>query len=373
MPHHYSCCVPGCKNNFRNAPTLQYYRIPKDPDTRKTYNVLLRNKTLKLDSESTRVCSVHYEGGQKLSRTHLPSIFPWTKEKAKRQEPNRPSYEETLEIVNECKKRRLSSRKSLQPTENTDQNNDVGCYHGETSGETHENTEQSLPVSQDKDCQTIITGMMLKCVEKDLVQLREIKTELTKLREENQKLKIENETLRSEINNVKLKLENSKFDIEKYQNRDEDIAFYTGFPDYQAMQLCYKVIEKSARNISYEHEKVYVDSESPRQLGRPRVLTKFQEFTMTMMRLRLGLFERDLAHRFNVSMQTVSRTTRAWIRFLRLEFEPLITIPPREVIQLYMPEVFKNLLPKLTIIVDCTEIEMEKPSSLDSQSACYSS
>ena len=59
---------------------------------------------------------------------------------------------------------------------------------------------------------------------------------------------------------------------------------------------------------------------SHRQLGRPRVLTKFQEFTLVMMRLRLGLLERDIAHRFKVSPMTVSRITRSWIRFLRYEF-----------------------------------------------------
>ena len=53
--------------------------------------------------------------------------------------------------------------------------------------------------------------------------------------------------------------------------------------------------------------------------------------------------------------------------------EPLITIPPREVLQCYRPDSFKKLLPNVTVIVDCTEFEMERPSALDSQSACYSS
>ena len=32
----------------------------------------------------------------------------------------------------------------------------------------------------------------------------------------------------------------------------------------------------------------------------------FEEFILTLMRLRLGLFQKDLAHRFNVSETTVS-------------------------------------------------------------------
>ena len=70
---------------------------------------------------------------------------------------------------------------------------------------------------------------------------------------------------------------------------------------------------------------------------------------------------------------TVSRITRSWIRFLIYEFEPLIRIPPRKIIQFHMPDVFKKLYPKVAVIVDCTEFEMEKPSSLNLQSACYSS
>lgn len=138
------------------------------------------------------------------------------------------------------------------------------------------------------------------------------------------------------------------------------------------MLLCYKIVEDSSKNMSYDHERVYVDMEH-KQPGRPRVLSSFQEFTLVMMRLRLGLFERDLSHRFNVSVTTVSRVTRTWVRFLRCEFEPLINIPPNDVIKLHMPGVFKKVYPRLTVIVDCTEIEMEKPSSLDAQSACYSS
>ena len=39
---------------------------------------LLRNDSLKLESESTRLCSAHWTGGKKLSKNHLPSVFPWT-------------------------------------------------------------------------------------------------------------------------------------------------------------------------------------------------------------------------------------------------------------------------------------------------------
>ena len=56
------------------------------------------------------------------------------------------------------------------------------------------------------------------------------------------------------------------------------------------------------KNYSYAKKNT-----SPEQkLGRPRSMSIFEEFILTLMRLRLGLFQKDLAHRFNVSETTVS-------------------------------------------------------------------
>ena len=95
-----NCCVPLCINNFRNSPNLSFYRIPKDSKLQKKYVVVMRNKNLKLKLGNTRICSAHFEGGEKLSRNHLPSIFPWNKEHSKRRTLSRVSQED---LVNRAK------------------------------------------------------------------------------------------------------------------------------------------------------------------------------------------------------------------------------------------------------------------------------
>ena len=79
MPKSVNCCVPGCTNNFRNNPGIKYYRIPKDEKVRRRYEILIRNATLKVKLDNTRICEQHLEGGIKKSRYDLPSIFPWSK------------------------------------------------------------------------------------------------------------------------------------------------------------------------------------------------------------------------------------------------------------------------------------------------------
>ena len=95
-----------------------------------------------------------------------------------------------------------------------------------------------------------------------------------------------------------------------------------------------------------------------------------QEFTMVLLRLRLGLLERDLAHRFKVSVSTVSVILSSWIRFMRAELEPLcIHWPTKQQIKSFMPKQFQKLRPELVSIIDCTEIRMDSPSSLDNKAA----
>ena len=84
MPGHATCCVPLCPNNFKNSHGLAFYRIPKARRIREEYVRLLRNNNLNLNSDSTRICSSHWGGGEKRSGTHLPSIFHWSEKKHER-------------------------------------------------------------------------------------------------------------------------------------------------------------------------------------------------------------------------------------------------------------------------------------------------
>ena len=294
MPHHYNCCVPGCQNNFRNAPTLHYYRIPKDKDLRKTYKVILKNETLKVESENTRVCCEHFEGGEKC-RSHLPSVFPWTKDKKQRRELKRHAVETFREPKS---KRKEEECYSTAPA----------CLDKDADGLvtdvplTPEVTNIDQKAQYDtQGCQTDLTRQWIDNLMK----------ELENLRKENKELKEKGEQSIREIKHLDTQMsmnikKTAVFNIEKYKDNPDDIAFYTGFPDYEAFMLCYNIVKEAAKNISYNHERIYCDLEKKNQPGRPRSLTTFQEFTLVMIRLRLGLFERDLAHRFNVSIMTIS-------------------------------------------------------------------
>ena len=322
---------------------MTFYRIPKKESVRREYIRLLRNDNLKLESDSTRVCSAHWTGGKKLSREHLPSIFPWSKKKTERRVLSRT--ESTTNVGGKKRKADVSTTEIDQ---------------GPLFDIDHEETIQASFC--DAATQTEITVEILDQIESELKEIIEKKDKVARERAE----------LSSATKRLQHLVKNPKFDISKFKGNDEDVEFYTGLPHWDALMLLYDMVNQKAQNLNYgSYEKKGIGSEQ--KLGRPRALTLFEEFVLTLMRLRLGLLQKDLAHRFNVSETTVSVVFNTWVRFMRIELEPLICLPRRELLHEHMPKIFKELYPRTVLIIDAVEIRAESPSSLDMQSVCYSS
>ena len=97
------------------------------------------------------------------------------------------------------------------------------------------------------------------------------------------------------------------------------------------------------------------------------MLNPFNEFFLTVVRLRLGLMEADLADRFGVSQSLVSII---WLGLLYRHLSSLSFWPSRETVQKYMPLVFSGS--NTRVIIDATELFIQKPSDLSLQSVTWS-
>ena len=75
-----NCCVHLGKNNFRNSPGLAFCRIPKARRIQRECTFVSERYNLIVNSDSTRICSAHWDGGDK-QRT-ISSIFRWSKKKS---------------------------------------------------------------------------------------------------------------------------------------------------------------------------------------------------------------------------------------------------------------------------------------------------
>ena len=65
------------------------------------YEKLIRNKTLRLNAPNTRICGANFPSGERMSRSQLPSMFPWTstpKERRAIQKHELPVKEKVIDI-----------------------------------------------------------------------------------------------------------------------------------------------------------------------------------------------------------------------------------------------------------------------------------
>ena len=132
----------------------------------------------------------------------------------------------------------------------------------------------------------------------------------------------------------------------------------------KALKLHYFRGEKSSATKNYQH------NQNHRKGGKKMVLDIEDLLLLTLMRLRVGMPQFDLAFRFQVLQSLISRILATWIPFLAKELESLIYWPSCEDIKRY-PKCFKKY-DNVVGINDCTEGVIEKPSIAKAQSQTYS-
>lgn len=151
------------------------------------------------------------------------------------------------------------------------------------------------------------------------------------------------------------KLKNAPFCIDRFKGSSEQMMFYTGLPDYDTFVAVAELADPGSNSQ-----------------GRKRKLDRENELFLVLVRLRLGLFEQDLADRFAISQPTVSRICCEWVNLIYAKVIKMHIWPSREAVNDTMPASFTEKCKKTRVILDATEIRCAVPSSLALQSSTYS-
>ena len=110
-------------------------------------------------------------------------------------------------------------------------------------------------------------------------------------------------------------------------------------------------------------ESGYSESRLLTKKGRATSLRPLDEFLIVMCRLRQGFPEDHLAQLFNVSASTVSRIFITWVNFMFFKFGEIKIWSSRKLIDT-MPKSFKGTYKSTRVIINCTEVRCQMPSSL---------
>lgn len=169
------------------------------------------------------------------------------------------------------------------------------------------------------------------------------------------KLKISLEAADKTIHNSNEKITEMKHQIQLLMNvdfsylkeSDSLTKYLTGISSYTVLIKIFNLVENDL-------------IESPKNF-----LTKIQMFMLTLKRLRLNHQLHTLAIEYQISQKCLSKYYHSTLYTLYMRLKNLIYWPERNILKTHMPESFKKIYQdRVTVIIDCFEIKMERPANM---------
>ena len=214
------------------------------------------------------------------------------------------------------------------------------------SASTSHVTSNVPPEGQENEDCTATCRQQIASLECTIKQLQSEKNEvemnlfeqLTVVHEENQRLQ------------EKLRL--TKFCVEVIQNNDTKTCFYTGLPCFDLFKTLFEML------------KGYTQTQ-PDSKG-------LDQFFAVLVKLRLNVPIQFLADRLDCSKAQFSGFFHMWLDAMYHNLKQLIVWPEAQTLQENLPTSFKKHYSKVRCIIDCFEVFIEKPLSLDTRAATFS-
>lgn len=337
----------------------------------------------------TKVCSRHFadsdfypnyaSGKKSLKQDAVPSIFnfPSKRATAKRKPPKERGATSAACKVQaaETVATSLPIRPRDETNEDAHQTLEMGSAEELQSPACSQNHQQVEAEADGGPLRKLsreleATKEKLAYRELELEKARQLIEELKHAKQELFRVNRELDLAKEEIKKLQRKV-GVHFSVERFKHSCEDMRFYTGLPSYAVFQSVLKFMNPGHNGENVKALPTVLRADAS-YAGRPRSLTVENEFFLFLVRLRLGLFEKDLADRFCISIATVSRICITWTSYAFLRLTQLPIWMSKEQVQEEMPPAFKQKYPSTRIILDATEIKCQAASSLALQSATFS-
>ena len=174
-------------------------------------------------------------------------------------------------------------------------------------------------------------------------------------------------------------MERPEFSVETILEANDKLTrFYTGMPTYDSFLALVEYLEPKALQLrAWRGTETNTNSniEGTQQRGVSSrcftYLSVANQLFAVLIRLRRGLESLDVCTRFKISETTYSRMFSTWVLFLSKELKALFPFPSRQQVIQWMPKCFSKVN-NTRIVIDCYEIECQRPSGLMNSSVTYS-
>jgi hypothetical protein len=156
---------------------------------------------------------------------------------------------------------------------------------------------------------------------------------------------------------------------------DSNVSFFTGLPNKSVFDRLHSLIvpfvKRRWTGVTRICKFVRNLKKPASRFGPQRKLTSRGEFLLMLMKLRLGLLNKDLANRFSISESLSSRIFLTWLRASGKVLGSMVNVLDQDTLIATKPVRYRNL-PDLHSIIDCTEVFIETPKDLHLQASTWS-
>lgn len=142
----------------------------------------------------------------------------------------------------------------------------------------------------------------------------------------------------------------------KVKNDDNQTHLFTGLPSYDVFALLLSHLSP----LTAEEK----------SLGSG--LTLADELLVTLMKISQAFTNQVIGSIFEVHETKVSRIFHRWVDVMFQGLQPLVVWPDKEMIVTHLPSCFKPHYSKAVCIIDCTEVFIQRPTSLTARAQTFS-
>ncbi|XP_063444514.1 uncharacterized protein LOC134725000 [Mytilus trossulus] len=397
----FHCIAEGCSNDSRkkhnavkypdmilNGCIVDFHVLPsviKNPKLRKLWLSQIRREGFNPDPNCHwhALCSRHFIEGRPTKENAVPTLFAYNNYKTGTPRDTKNSTLRPIEQVILTTQPANIVTVSQLPKVPRQKNNipDIPVIsYIEKPSLDHTyctSTEVSEDVSIEEKCAILIensNALEQKCqrYETDNNQLQK---QVKLLQVELHATKEENKVLNEKFNNTDELLKDKL--VEKLTKSNSNVKCFLGLPSISMLFGIFKLLEGHASKMKYWMGPDSSDGKrwqvnNKKKPGASRKLTFFEEFVITLLRLRLGLNTYVLSLLFGVSQSTISRVFTTWISLMAQCLGPLIKWPSKEKIKKHMPLSFRRKYPNTRVIIDATEFYVQRPRNPTAQSKTWS-
>ncbi|XP_057305458.1 uncharacterized protein LOC130642389 [Hydractinia symbiolongicarpus] len=319
-----TCCAVGCTNRKTEESSLHFYRIPppSNPERRQKWIAAVGRK----DWHELQINNIIFQ--------HDSFIWNPMKEHSIRKKKRFERISKRREV-----------KESTSSTSSTLQNENEFIDAVEPDFVDFKNLfELEKSKTNDLAAQLEKVRKEMKTVQADVDSKKKL---IIQCHNDSIRLTQNNRNLKKKLK----KLKSESFGYESIKSNPKKHLFYTG-------------IIRDIFQLLFKHSKLPIISKK---------LQSEDHLLLVLMKLRLGIKNKDLAYRFKVAESVVSKILRTLLPvFSKFMLNNFFSWPEKEALRKNLPECFRKKYTRCVCIIDCTEIFTERPLGLNARAQTWS-